>query len=170
MELIEFVSDLVKAQASQSTLAADDLADALKKVYKALKWVESQETKASQATEEPKMSGPESIQRNKVVCLECGKEFKQISAKHLAGHGTDRRAYKEKYGIALGQALSARTLSARRRKTAKELGLGEKLQAGKKKAKAKAKEKELGQKQAQAKTKGKGKKRQRRAPAAAPKK
>jgi predicted transcriptional regulator len=168
MEILNLVSEILKTQASQADMTPDDMAEGIKKVYRALKWVESQETKAAQAAEEPKMTGPDSIQRNKVICLECGREFKQISAKHLAGHGTDRRAYKEKYGIPLRQALSARSLSARRRKTAKELGLGEKLQAGKKKARV-AKEKELGQKQAQAKTKGKGKKRQRKAPAAVPK-
>jgi predicted transcriptional regulator len=146
MEILTLVSEMVKAQASQADMTPDDMAEGVKKVYRALKWVQAQEEKADQSAEEPKMSGPSSIQRNKVVCLECGKEFKQLSAKHLALHGTDRREYKKKHGIPLRQALSSKSLSAQRRKVAKE--------------------KELGKKQAKAKTKGKGKKRQRTASAA----
>jgi hypothetical protein len=70
---------------------------------------------------------PESIQRNKVICLECGKEFKQLTGRHLALHGLEPKAYKEKYEIPLRQALSARTLSARRRKVVKEEGPRERL-------------------------------------------
>ena len=167
MELIQLVSDLVKTQASQSTLTPDEMTDAIRKVYKALKWVQDQENRSSQAAEEHKMSGPDSIQRNKVICLECGKEFKVLTKRHLALHELDQREYKTRYGIPLRQALSARSLSARRRKVAKEKGLGERLQAGLKKARV-AKEKELAKKLAKAKTTGKGKKRQRKAPAAAP--
>jgi predicted transcriptional regulator len=160
MNLIQLVSDLVKTQASQSTLTGDDMDDAVKKVYQALKWVQSQEEKSVQAAEGAKMSGPESIQRNKVICLECGKEFKILTKRHLALHELDQREYKTKWGIPLRQSLSSRSLSARRRKVAKKLGLGERLQAGLKKAKL-AREKELRNKQAKANTKGRGKKRRR---------
>ena len=151
MEILNLVSEILKAQASQTSMTPDDMAEGIKKVYRALQWVQSQEEKAAQSAEEPKMSGPDSIQRNKVICLECGKEFKQLTAKHLALHGTDQKSYKEKHGIPRRQALSSKSLSAQRRRTAIERGLGEKLQAGKKKAK------------------NKGNKRQKAAPAAAPK-
>jgi predicted transcriptional regulator len=124
MDILQRVTEIMIEQASYSAMTADSLADAIKKVYKALKWVEREGEGSLRAAEEPLMSGMESIQRNKVICLECGKEFKQLTAKHLASHGMDRKAYKEKYGIPRRQALSARSLSARRRKSAKERGLG----------------------------------------------
>ena len=68
-----------------------------------------------------------SIQRNQVLCLECGKAFKLLSNRHLALHDLTPRAYKHKHGIRMTQALSARTLSTRRRKLAKELGMGKQL-------------------------------------------
>jgi predicted transcriptional regulator len=137
MELIKIVGEIVQVQASHGQMTGDDVADAIKKVYKALKWVQAQEEKAAQIASQPAMSWKDSIQRNKVVCLECGKEFKQISARHLGAHDMDRKSYKEKYGIPSKQSLSARTLSAKRRRVAKERGLGEKMQKakrGKKKA------------------------------------
>jgi predicted transcriptional regulator len=70
-----------------------------------------------------------SIQRNQVICLECHKAFKLLSNRHLALHNLTPRAYKHKHGIRMTQALSARTLSTRRRKLAKDLGMGTQLAA-----------------------------------------
>jgi predicted transcriptional regulator len=130
-QLVEITSEIVKAQASHATMSADDMTEAIKKVYKALKWVQTQEEKAAkgeaEAGAEAGLSGMESIQRNKVVCLECGKEFRQLSGKHLALHGLAPKDYKKKHGIPPRQSLSARSLSAKRRRIAKERGLGERL-------------------------------------------
>jgi predicted transcriptional regulator len=41
--------------------------------------------------------------------------------------GFQAREYKKKYGFPSKQALAAKSLSAQRRKRAKELGLGERL-------------------------------------------
>jgi predicted transcriptional regulator len=133
--LLEITSEIVKAQASHAPMTADDMTEALKKVYKALKWICTQEEKSAKGEEGPGVSGLDSIQRNKVICLECGKEFKQLSGKHLGLHGLSPRDYKKKHGIPLRQSLSARSLSAKRRRIAKERGLGEKLSVarGKKK-------------------------------------
>ena len=70
-----------------------------------------------------------SIRRNEVLCLECGKTFKLLSNRHTALHNLTPRQYKEKHGIRLTQALSARTLSAKRRKLAKASGLEKQLAA-----------------------------------------
>jgi predicted transcriptional regulator len=78
---------------------------------------------------EPKAS----IQTDKVICLECGKEFKQLSKSHLASHSLTIKEYKKKHGFKATQALTAKSLSAKRRKTAKERGLGQKLAATSKK-------------------------------------
>lgn len=126
-KLLEMTSQIVKAQASNADMSADDMTEAIKKVYRALKWVQDQEEKAIRGAEEPAPSGMNSIQRNKVICLECTKEFRQLSGKHLGLHGLTPREYKKKYGIPLRQSLSARSLSAKRRRIAKERGLGEKL-------------------------------------------
>ena len=126
-QLLEMTGAVVKAQASHASMSADDMTDAIKKVYKALKWVQAQEDKAIQGEEGTALSGMDSIQRNKVVCLECGKEFRQISGKHLGSHGLSPKDYKKNHDIPSRQSLSARSLSAKRRRIAKERNLGEKL-------------------------------------------
>ncbi len=126
-QLLEMTGEIVKAQASHAAMTADDLTEAIKKVYKALKWIQGQEEKANKVDETPGLSGADSIRRNKVICLECSKEFRQLSGKHLGTHGLTPREYKKKHGISPRQSLSARSLSAKRRKIAKERGLGERL-------------------------------------------
>lgn len=133
--LLEMTSEILRAQASHATMSADEMTDAIRKVYKALKWVQAQEEKAARAEETPALSGVDSIQRTKVICLECGKTFRQLSAKHLKMHSLTPKDYKHKHGIPMRQSLSARTLSAKRRRIAKEKGLGERLAQAKKKKK-----------------------------------
>ena len=142
--LVEMVAEIVKAQVSHTAMSADDLAEGIKRVYKALKWVETQEEKtAVKAAEGPALSGAESIQRNKVICLECGKAFQVITVRHLTLHGLDPKGYKQKHGIPLRQSLSSRSLSAKRRRVAKDLGLGQRLQE---RLKAKAQKSKKGKK------------------------
>jgi len=126
--LVEMSAEIVTAQARQSQLKPEDIADSLRKIFYTLK--EIQQSGVGAEFEETVLKDPQSsIQRNQVICLECGKAFKLLSNRHLALHGLTPREYKQKHGIRMTQALSARTLSQRRRKLAKELGMGKQLAA-----------------------------------------
>ncbi len=124
--LAEMAASIVMAQASHSRLSPDDIADSLRKVFQTLKDIQ-QMGNGSEIDEAISRDPQSSIQRNQVVCLECGKAFKLLSNRHLALHSLTPREYKQKHGIRMTQALSARTLSARRRKLAKDLGMGKQL-------------------------------------------
>jgi predicted transcriptional regulator len=126
--LIEMTTEIVAAQVHLTPLSPDDIADSVHKVFQALtaiQHVEHGTAYAETVTTDPQAS----IQRHQAVCLECGKAFKLLSNRHLALHGLTPRAYKQKHGIRLTQALSAQTLSAKRRKIAKERGMGKQLAA-----------------------------------------
>jgi predicted transcriptional regulator len=125
--LVEMAAEIVSAQASRTGLALDDIVTSLHKVFHALQEVQQQLDENVDLEENSSKDPQASIQRNHVVCLECGKAFKLLSNRHLALHGLTPRAYKHKHGIRMTQALSARTLSSRRRKLAKELGMGKQL-------------------------------------------
>jgi predicted transcriptional regulator len=135
--LVEMAAEIIAAQASQSRMTPEEITEGLERTYGALQRIQAREEGVPEPLEEKagKPSPLSSIQRNKIVCLECGKEFKQLSKSHLASHGLTPKSYKEKYAIPSGTPLTAKSLSARRRKMAKERGLGEKLaQARKKRA------------------------------------
>lgn len=124
--LVEMAAEIVGAQASHTRLSPEEIAESLRRVFQTLQ--EVQQLGENGDLEESLSKDPQtSIQRNHVVCLECGKAFKLLSNRHLALHALTPREYKHKHGIRMTQALSARTLSARRRKLAKELGMGKQL-------------------------------------------
>jgi len=133
--LLEMAAEIVKAQASVTRMSAEELDAVLRKTYESLKSLKDQEEGvAAEATAKAVAIEPKSsIQQSKVICLECGKEFKQLTKTHLASHGLTAKEYKKKYGFKANQALTAKSLSASRRKLAKKLGLGEKLAAARKK-------------------------------------
>lgn len=63
-----------------------------------------------------------SIQRKKIVCLECGLKFRQLSKKHLEYHGLTPTTYKAKWGLPKRQSLVAKELSLKRKEHAQRLG------------------------------------------------
>src|SRR5262252_10356581 len=134
--LVEMASEIVAAQARQAPMSPEDISTGVKKVFAILQQLQALEVGMSGPSENEgmgKLSPQDSIQRNRVICLECYKEFKLLSNRHLALHGMNSREYKLKYGLHLRQALSARSLTLDRRKIAKEKGLGEKLVAHRRK-------------------------------------
>ena len=132
--LLEMAAEIVTAQASNTQMSSEEVSDALKRLFVTLKDIKDKEEGIFASSE---MLGMEkglgvidpkhSIQRNKIVCLECGKEFKQLSKSHLKSHDLTPKEYKKKYGLKTSQALVAKSLTAKRRKLAKEKKLGSKL-------------------------------------------
>jgi predicted transcriptional regulator len=125
--LTEMAAEIVAAQASHAVMASDEMVAALKKTFDALKNIKTIEEGGAEA--EPHAIDPKkSIQRNYIINLEDGKKYKQLTARTLAKFGLTPAEYRKKYGFTARQPLAAKSLSAKRRKTAKALGLGEKLQ------------------------------------------
>ena len=142
--LTQMAAEILTAQASHSALTADEMSEFLRTTFCALDDMKCLEERALEgaigfarsATEEaPKIEPSQSIQKDKVICLECGKEFKQLTSRHLREHGMNSKEYRSKYGFTARQALSAKTLSAKRRKIAKERNLGDMLKSARAKRK-----------------------------------
>jgi predicted transcriptional regulator len=130
--LVEMASEIVAAQASRTEMSTEEISDVVCRVFESLKSLQAMEAGQAENSQDEapeKISPQDSIQRNRVICLVCGKEFKLLSNRHLALHGLTSRDYKLKYGLPLRQALSAKSLTMARRRIAKEKGLGAKLVA-----------------------------------------
>lgn len=135
--LVEMASEIVTAQASHVPMSPDDISNGVKKIFAALvdlQGLEMSMANTANCESNTRLNPLASIQRNRVICLECHKDFKLLSNRHLALHGMTSREYKLKYGLPLRQALSAKSLTLIRRKIAKEKGLGAKLIAHRRKS------------------------------------
>ena len=135
--LYELAAEIVAAQAAASKLSAEEINELIKQTYESLKKVKADEEGAeAEEAAAPDMDPKKSIKQNSVTCLECGKKFKILTKRHLKEHGLTPKEYRAKYGFKARQPLSAKSLSAKRRKVAKEQNLGQRLAEARKKQKA----------------------------------
>ena len=132
--LVEMAAAIVEAQSSSKGMSTEEITFALQSTFKALLDLQADEVKITTDGSLPDGNGgapaisPEkSIQKNKIICLECGQEFRMLSPKHLKSHGLTGREYRSKYGFSLRQPLCAKSLSERRKKAGKARGLPENL-------------------------------------------
>ncbi|MBP8646254.1 MAG: MucR family transcriptional regulator [Syntrophobacteraceae bacterium] len=138
--LLEIAADIVQAQATVAQMTADQIELALLRTFGTLQKMQKAEDEGTlldqpRIVEEsiPKDITPErleakdSIQEDKIICMECGAEMRQLTTKHLGSHGLDPRGYKKKWGFSLKQPLSAKSLTRARSMAAKKRGLPEAL-------------------------------------------
>ena len=129
--LVQMTAEIIQSQISSKQMTTDEIKVALNETFLALKSLQDAEaggvieTEAEATTSviDPKKS----IQKNKVVCIECGQEFKMLSPKHLKSHGLNSKEYRKKHGLSARQPLCAKALSEKRSQSGKERGLPDNL-------------------------------------------
>jgi predicted transcriptional regulator len=132
-KLIEIASEIVQTQVALTAMSGADITSALRQVFSTLhelQRAEAGEIELAPTAEEvaaAKLTPQDSIQNDKVICLECGKEMRQLTSKHLVVHGMNQKEYRRKYGFTMATPLSAKSLTKARSKAAKKRGLPEKL-------------------------------------------
>ena len=133
-KLMEIASEIVQTQATSTPMTADDIALSLRQVFSTLQELQQAESggielpQIQESKPAKELTPEDSIQNDKVVCLECGAEFKQLTQNHLASHGMSAKDYRKKYGFTMRMSLACKALSKARKRAAKKRGLPEKLQ------------------------------------------
>ena len=125
--LVQMTAEIIQSQITSKQMSTDEIKVALNETFQALKSLQDAEAGGAIETEadvttsviDPKKS----IQKNKVVCIECGQEFKMLSPKHLKSHGLNSKEYRKKHGLSARQPLCSKTLSEKRSQSGKERGL-----------------------------------------------
>ncbi len=140
--LLELAVDIVQVQASLNKMSGDEIETTLVIVYNALNKIQQAEREGKALNIEALGAGKtlaetgasvrndprSSIQEDKVICMECGVEFRQLTANHLKSHELSPREYKRKWGFPLKQPLAAKNLTKLRSRSAKKRGLPPNLQ------------------------------------------
>ncbi len=139
--LVEMAASIVKAQAAVGKISPEEVELILTKTFFVLQRLQKAELlgilvepgQASNAqtatldTVNRPATPKDSIRENRIVCLECGTEMKQLTRKHLGTHGLTQRDYKKKWGFSMRTPLAAKSLSRARSRAAKKRGLPENL-------------------------------------------
>lgn len=128
--LVEMTADIIQSLSGGKEMSIEEVQGAINETFKTLKNLQESEATGEASQQEdakPVMPPEKSIQKNKVVCLECGQEFKMLSPKHLRTHNLTPKEYRRKHGFSMRQPLCAKSLSERRSKSGKKRGLPENL-------------------------------------------
>jgi predicted transcriptional regulator len=86
--LVEMAAEIVNAQAAHTKMSADDMAIAIGRLVDALKKARDIEEGTAEAAPEAPVR-KRSVFRNRVICLECGREFKQLTNRQAPVESTD---------------------------------------------------------------------------------
>lgn len=128
--LVEMTAEIIQSQISSKQMTTDEIKAALNDTFQTLKALQESESVSIETGPEesnPIIDPKKSIQKNKIICLECGQEFKMLSPKHLKSHGLTSKEYRKKYGFSARQPLCAKSLSEKRSQSGKERGLPDNL-------------------------------------------
>ena len=118
--------EIVKAQASVRNMTEDEINSMIINITKGINTAMSQADTIDDKQQEPAIDPKKSIKEGSVVCIECGKQFKVITKKHLAKHDLTPEEYKEKWGLKKNTSLVCKSLARGRRKKMQEMELWKK--------------------------------------------
>lgn len=119
LDVQRMAAQIISAQASSRDMTTREILKSLTDVTDAL-WT-NHRVSDSVVKES---AGLQSVGLDTIDCLECGKIFKMLGARHLQLHNLTANEYRKKYKIPLTTPLSSIRLSERRSQMAKDRDLG----------------------------------------------
>ena len=119
----QLTTDIVSAYARRNQLTADQLANVISAVYETLSRLGQPATEHA-ATLSPAVPIRRSVQRDHVVCLDCGWRGKMLRWHLKARHGLTVIEYRGRWELSPEHPLTAPDYSEQRSAFAKQVGLG----------------------------------------------
>lgn len=118
--------EIARAQASVRVMSEDEITSFIQKLAQGIRSVAEGEATADLDGGDMVLEARKSVKEKSVTCLECGKSFKILTRRHLASHGMDAAAYREKWGFKKDAPLVCKALQRERRRKMKDMKLWEK--------------------------------------------
>ena len=130
--LVELTAGVVQSYLNNNQIQPDQVPNLMQQVHD--KFVQLQgghvvaEMSGASPTpqHEPPVKPRNSVRKNDVVCLECGKTYKTLKRHLRTEHGLEESDYKARWDLPASMKLVAKSYSEQRSQMAKDLGLGEK--------------------------------------------
>ena len=123
---LSLVAWIVRSYVAQNTIGIDQLAGLISTVHRSLSG--AGKSAPAPAPLLPAVSIRRSVQRDRVVCLECG-FLSQMLRRHIrVAHGLEPAEYRVRWKLPADHPITAPAYSERRSTMAKQIGLGRKAQ------------------------------------------
>jgi predicted transcriptional regulator len=118
--------EIAKAQAGVRVMSEEEIACFIQNVSASIRALSEDETPLAASSADMVQEGRRSVKEKSVTCLECGKNFKILTKRHLALHDMTPAEYREKWGMKKTAPLVCKALQRERRRKMKEMRLWEK--------------------------------------------
>ena len=118
------VAEIVCSYVAQNSIGVDQIADLIATVHRSLSSLS--ESASAPVALEPAVPIKRSVQRDHVVCLECGFRSQMLRRHLRVAHGLEPAEYRVRWKLAADHLLTAPAYSERRSTFAKQIGLGRK--------------------------------------------
>ncbi len=122
--LISLTSDIVAAHVSNNNVAVEDVPTLIQNVYGALQSLGAVEPVEERP--EPAVSIRASVKPDYLVCLEDGKKMKMLKRYLMTQYGMTPDQYRARWNLPADYPMVAPEYAEKRRKLAKDIGLGRK--------------------------------------------
>ena len=122
--LLELTAEIVSSYVSNNSLAPDDVAPFIDKVYKSLSGVGDEANAPAADRPQPAVPIKRSITPEYLICLEDGKKLKMLKRHLKTAYGMSPEEYRERWGLPADYPMVAPNYAKQRSKLAKDIGLG----------------------------------------------
>jgi predicted transcriptional regulator len=121
---LSLVAEIVRSYVAQNSIGVDQVAGLIATVHRSLSGLVQSEPAVTPAPLAPAVPIRRSVQRDHVICLECGYRG-QMLRRHLSvAHGLEPAEYRVRWKLSADHPITAPDYSERRSTMAKGIGFG----------------------------------------------
>jgi predicted transcriptional regulator len=118
----DLVAEIVKSYLSHHSVAVGELPDLIASVHRALG--ELGKVPATEEPRKPAVPVRRSVEREQVVCLECGYRGQMLRRHLMTSHGLTPEEYRARWNLPHDHPIIAPAYAERRAALARQIGLG----------------------------------------------
>ena len=121
--ILKLTTKILMAYLANNKCGPEEITDIFDNIYNGLRQIEKQEENR-QNSKVPAVPVENSIQQDKIICLEDGKSFKMLKRHLASNYKMTPEEYRLKWNLPVDYPMVAPSYSKKRQQLAKQIGLG----------------------------------------------
>src|SRR6478736_2834919 len=126
--MLELAAEIISAHVSNNVVQTDQLPKLIQQVFNSLSDIELKS--AAPSRPEPAVAVKKSVRSDRIICLDCGKQFSMLKRHLRTDHQLTPEQYRQRWGLPLSYPVVAPNYAKVRSALAKKIGLGREGRAG----------------------------------------
>lgn len=127
---LSLVAEIVRSYVARNSVGVDQVAGLIATVHRSLSGLGQSAPASAPAPLMPAVPIRQSVQRDHIICLECGYHAQMLRRHLRIAHDLEVADYRTRWKLPADHPITAPAYSERRSTMAKQIGLGRKSQEG----------------------------------------